>query len=158
MVDNNKASTLQAAPVSPAVKKPVRKAPPPPISAATPATAVSGNQDQTPPISPANNDNQNSLDSPVFVRESTPSSSTTKPPITSPKPKFIKKSISVDKMTVSSVDDTLGVKVPPKPPTRGSSLINEVDDTSRRHFSFEDGDASRAVKPVPKKRTKSVHH
>ena len=158
MVDNNKASTLQAAPVSPAVKKPVRKAPPPPTSAATPATAVSGNQDQTPPVSPANNDDRNSLDSPVFARESTPSSSTTKPPITSPKPKFIKKSISIDKMTVSSVDETSGVKVPPKPPTRGSSLITEVDDTSRRHYSFEDGDASRAAKPVPKKRTKSVHH
>ena len=158
MVDNNKASTLQAAPVSPAIKKPVRKAPPPPSSAATPATAVSGNQDQMSPTSPAENHNQNSLDSPVFVRESTPSSNTVKPPITSPKPKFIKKSVSIDKLPFPPAGETSGGKVPPKPPTRGSSLINETDETSKRHSSFEDSDASRGAKPVPKKRTKSVHH
>ena len=159
MVDSTKTSTLQAEPVSPAIKKPVRKAPPPPSSAATPATAVSGNQDQMPPTSPADNHDQKSLDSPVFVRESTPSSNTVKPPITSPKPKLIKKSFSTDKFPFTPVDETLGVKVPPKPPTRGSSLINEVDESSRRHSSsIGDSDASRAAKPVPKKRTKSVLH
>lgn len=162
MVNSSKASTLQAAPVSPAVKKPVRKAPPPPMSATTPATSINGNhEDQTPPISPDNSSDQKALESPVFIEQSS-TSTTVKPPITSPKPKLMKKSISVDKIPGPPVDEPSphpsGVKVPPKPPVRGSSLISDMDESTRRHSSFEENDANKTAKPVPKKRTKSVHH
>lgn len=158
MVSNNKAPSAQAAPVSPAMKKPVRKAPPPPTAAATPTSSVNGDHDQMPPISPLNINDQKAPESPVLKEQ--PSGNIVKPPITSPKPKLIKKSVSVDEMRCPPVDEpfTAGNKVPPKPPTRGSSLINEVDDSARRHSSFEENETIKTSKPVPKKRTKSVHH
>ena len=170
MVSNNKAPSAQTAPVSPAVKKPVRKAPPPPTSATTPTTSVNGDHDHTPPVSPFNSNDQKAPESPVFIEK--PSSNTVKPPIQSPsnsvkppitsaKPKCIKKSVSVDETQCPPVDESLLVgatKVPPRPPVRGSSLINELDECLRRHSSFEENEAIKAAKPVPKKRTKSVHH
>ena len=158
MVSNNKAPSAQAAPVSPAMKKPVRKAPPPPTSAATPTSSVNGDHDQTPPISPFNINDQKAPKSPVCKEQ--PSGNAVKPPITSPKPKLIKKSVSVDEMHCPPIDESLtaGGKVPPKPPTRGSSLINEMDESERRHSSFEENETIKAARPVPKKRTKSMHH
>ena len=158
MVSNNKAPSAQAAPVSPAIKKPVRKAPPPPTSAATPTSSVNGDHDQMPPVSPFNINDQKTPESPVFKEQ--PSPNTVKPPVTSPKPKFIKKSVSIDEMHFPPVDESLtaGGKVPPKPPARGSSLINEVDESARRHSSFDENETTKAPKPVPKKRTKSMHH
>ena len=201
MVDSSKASAQEATPVSPAVKKPVRKAPPPPTFATTPAS-INGNHDQTPPISPANtsdlkasespirkasplptsatmpvsvNDDHDQIpptspantsdpkasESPVFTEQPSPSIAK-KPPITSPKPKLIKKSISVDEIPHPPPDGgshlPSGVKIPPKPPVRDSSLVNEVDESSRRHSSFNDNESAKMAKPVPKKRTKSMHH
>ena len=153
MVSNNKAPSAQAAPVSPAMKKPVRKAPPPPTSIKTPTSSVNGDHNQTP------SNDQKAPESPVFIEQ--PSGNTVKPPITNPKPKFIKKSVSVDEMHCPPVAESVfsaGGKVPPKPPLRDSSLINEVDESSRRHSSFDENETIKGPKPVPKKRTKSMHH
>lgn len=165
MVSSNKASTIQTAPISPAIKKPVRKAPPPPTSAtttpSTTATTVNGNHAETPPISP-HSDDQKAMKSPTMNSTTKPPTTGPKPPITSPKPDHIKKSMSVDEIHHPPVNESHqppgGVKIPPKPPVRDSSLTNEVDESPRRHSSCNDNEAARAavVKPVPKKRTLSV--
>ena len=189
MVNDSKAPS---APVSHAIKKPVRKAPPPPTTTGPPTTPApappssttgppttpapppptygtplsNGSHDKMSPISPPVNyinhkpPESPALESPVFIEQRL--GSTTKPPITSPKPKLIKKSVSFDEIHTPPADNSLppaATKIPPKPPMRGSSLINEiVDDSLRRHSSCDENEAIREIKPVPKKRTKSIHH
>ena len=142
------------APVSPAMKKPTRKAPPPPTTAATPATiaatSVNANRNDTPPISPVNTNDQKARKSPLPMK---------KPLITSPKPTILKKSTSVDEIRHPSENQSHlsdNAKIPPRPPVRDSSLVNELESNLRRHSSCNENEASKTAKPVPKKRTMSV--
>jgi len=147
VVNNNKSPSVQAAPVGSPMRKPVRKAPPPPIFDKTQTTLINGNQDHTPSVSPFNSSDQKALESPVFVDQSSNDNTPERKPLISPKPESINKSFSINEISV-------GVKVAPKPPERASSLINDVDASERRHSSCEDG---KFAKPVPKKRTKSIN-
>lgn len=158
MVTDNKLPSVQATPVSPVTIKPVRKAPPPPESVKTPVTLVKNNAQQL------NSSDQNAfrsgeqLSNGVDHRKNG-EGNTKLPPKPLLKPKPFKKSVSSDGFHHPPVDHKasdfpVGARVPPKPPTRDSSLINDVADSVKRFSLNEESDS--ATKPVPKKRTKSV--
>jgi len=157
---------------SPVIKKPVRKAPPPPVlsnKTSQPATQANGDtsgeckqvESDLPPKSPA-----------TFKHKIAETllhwQQVQQQPLPLEQQYQQQQPVNVRCLNKSSscyeIANSQGRKGPPPPPVRDSSLSAESYDEHNddkgddRVFSSQDPKQARASKPVPKRRTKSVHH